>query len=229
MPFRGLGSASPARKNRTRDRHPPAPAGVLSREARVAAAATRPARRLVAQYDVNNTYQYIVNREDTQLAWLAVAIADLGGARADEQTPSPEPRRQRTDAPSDVRGGRPGCAGVRRPLAAARRCDDERASPGHASRDPRRRPSSSSASSSRRSPAIRSCSAGEEKRRAHVSGKSCLSGGLNSQSGWVTPPLLWGRISAIDNPTSSSPAPAYRRFFRISASLSSNQPLHRAS
>jgi hypothetical protein len=36
--------------------------------------------RLVAQYDANNTYQYVINREDTQLSWLASAIAGLGGA-----------------------------------------------------------------------------------------------------------------------------------------------------
>jgi hypothetical protein len=38
------------------------------------------AARLVAQYDANNTYQYIVNREEVQLSWLAAAIAELGGA-----------------------------------------------------------------------------------------------------------------------------------------------------
>jgi hypothetical protein len=35
--------------------------------------------RLVGQYDVNNTYQYIVNREDVQLSWLETAIRELGG------------------------------------------------------------------------------------------------------------------------------------------------------
>jgi hypothetical protein len=35
--------------------------------------------RRVGQYDVNNTYQYIINREDVQLSWLTAAIADLGG------------------------------------------------------------------------------------------------------------------------------------------------------
>jgi hypothetical protein len=35
--------------------------------------------RLVSQYDANNTYQYVVNREETQLAWLRTAIMDLGG------------------------------------------------------------------------------------------------------------------------------------------------------
>ena len=34
--------------------------------------------RLVGQYDANNTYQYIINREETQLSWLAAAIAELG-------------------------------------------------------------------------------------------------------------------------------------------------------
>jgi hypothetical protein len=35
--------------------------------------------RRVTQYDANNTYQYIINREDTQLSWLGRAILDLGG------------------------------------------------------------------------------------------------------------------------------------------------------
>jgi hypothetical protein len=38
--------------------------------------------RLVGQYDVNNTYQYIINREEVQLSWLATAIAELGGTPA---------------------------------------------------------------------------------------------------------------------------------------------------
>ncbi len=35
--------------------------------------------RLVRQYDANNTYQYIINREETQLSWLGHAILELGG------------------------------------------------------------------------------------------------------------------------------------------------------
>ncbi len=35
--------------------------------------------RLVAQYDANNTYQYIINREEAHLSWLSKAIAELGG------------------------------------------------------------------------------------------------------------------------------------------------------
>ena len=41
------------------------------------------AAKLVEQYDINNTYQYIVNREETQLSWLAVAIGELGAAPDD--------------------------------------------------------------------------------------------------------------------------------------------------
>jgi hypothetical protein len=42
------------------------------------------AARLVAQYDANNTYQYIVAREDVQLSWLATALRELGGTPADQ-------------------------------------------------------------------------------------------------------------------------------------------------
>ena len=35
--------------------------------------------RLAGQYDLNNTYQYVIAREDQHLAWLAAAIADSGG------------------------------------------------------------------------------------------------------------------------------------------------------
>ena len=37
------------------------------------------AARHVAQYDANNTYQYIINREETQLSWVARTIVELGG------------------------------------------------------------------------------------------------------------------------------------------------------
>jgi hypothetical protein len=42
------------------------------------------AARLVAQYDANNTYQYIVAREDVQLSWLAKALQELGSTPADQ-------------------------------------------------------------------------------------------------------------------------------------------------
>jgi hypothetical protein len=37
------------------------------------------AARVVRQYDANNTYQYVIGREETQLSWVARAILDLGG------------------------------------------------------------------------------------------------------------------------------------------------------
>ena len=47
------------------------------REAHVAGAA------FVADYDFNNTYQYIIAREDMHLRWLIDAIAELGGSVED--------------------------------------------------------------------------------------------------------------------------------------------------
>ena len=41
------------------------------------------AARVVPQYDANNTYQYIINREETQLSWIAKAIEELGGTVRD--------------------------------------------------------------------------------------------------------------------------------------------------
>jgi hypothetical protein len=36
--------------------------------------------KVVGQYDVNNTYQYIINRDEAHLAWVGKAIADLGAS-----------------------------------------------------------------------------------------------------------------------------------------------------
>jgi len=54
--------------------------------------------RLVGQYDANNTYQYIINREDVQLSWLATAIADLGGQVAAAVDPQREAAGKGADA-----------------------------------------------------------------------------------------------------------------------------------
>jgi hypothetical protein len=35
--------------------------------------------RVVGNYDFNNTYQYVIAREDVQITWLLDAIAELGG------------------------------------------------------------------------------------------------------------------------------------------------------
>jgi hypothetical protein len=42
---------------------------------------------LVPQYDANNTYQYIINRDDVQLTWIAAAIEELGGTVPDVTAP----------------------------------------------------------------------------------------------------------------------------------------------
>ena len=44
--------------------------------------------RLIAQYDVNNTYQYILNRDEVQLSWVAKAIGELGGTLAEQSEPA---------------------------------------------------------------------------------------------------------------------------------------------
>ena len=46
--------------------------------------------RFVYDYDINNTYQYILNREDVHLRWLYDVIAEHGGTAED----APEPQLQ---------------------------------------------------------------------------------------------------------------------------------------
>ena len=48
--------------------------------------------RLIGQYDANNTYQYIINREEAQLTWVSTAIAELGGTVADAAEPVRAPK-----------------------------------------------------------------------------------------------------------------------------------------
>lgn len=46
------------------------------------------AAKHVPHYDFNNTYQYVICREDVQLNWLRDAIADMG--EEPEQLPEPQ-------------------------------------------------------------------------------------------------------------------------------------------
>ena len=55
--------------------------------------------RSVSQYDANNTYQYIINREETELSWVGQAIADLGG---DVPVAGPEPDLGAADTGADA-------------------------------------------------------------------------------------------------------------------------------
>lgn len=43
--------------------------------------------RQVSQYDANNTYQYVISREDRHLSWLDAALAELG--TVSEAVPEP--------------------------------------------------------------------------------------------------------------------------------------------
>jgi hypothetical protein len=47
--------------------------------------------RVIGQYDLNNTYQYIIAREDQHLSWLADAVRDLGGTVPAGQHPETPP------------------------------------------------------------------------------------------------------------------------------------------
>jgi hypothetical protein len=46
----------------------------------------------VADYEVNNTYQYIVGREEVQLQWIRDALLDLGGTVPADVQPTPVPQ-----------------------------------------------------------------------------------------------------------------------------------------
>ena len=45
------------------------------------------AARYVGNYDFNNTYQYIIAREDMHVAWVRDAILDMGGTPDDVSDP----------------------------------------------------------------------------------------------------------------------------------------------
>jgi hypothetical protein len=47
--------------------------------------------RVVSNYDFNNTYQYVIAREETQLSWLQSALAELGLALPQTVPPLPIP------------------------------------------------------------------------------------------------------------------------------------------
>jgi hypothetical protein len=49
------------------------------------------AARVVGHYDFNNTYQYVIAREETHLSWLQSALAEIGSALPDNTLPLPTP------------------------------------------------------------------------------------------------------------------------------------------
>jgi hypothetical protein len=54
--------------------------------------------RVAGQYDLNNTYQYVIAREDQHLGWLASAILDLGGGTVSGDAPPLETPAVKGDA-----------------------------------------------------------------------------------------------------------------------------------
>jgi hypothetical protein len=58
--------------------------------------------RFIGQYDVNNTYQYIINRDDVQLSWLETAINELGGTLAEQNGPQRTVSGNKTEAATQV-------------------------------------------------------------------------------------------------------------------------------
>ena len=52
------------------------------------------AARVVSHYDFNNTYQYVINREETHLQWLQTALAEFGVG-----LPQPSPAAAAPEAP----------------------------------------------------------------------------------------------------------------------------------
>ena len=62
--------------------------------------------RVVSHYDFNNTYQYVINREETHLSWLATALADFDATLppASSGLPTPEaPKKHKKGDPSAFR------------------------------------------------------------------------------------------------------------------------------
>jgi hypothetical protein len=48
--------------------------------------------QVVSHYDFNNTYQYVIAREETHLAWLETALAEYGQPLPPSTAPLPIPR-----------------------------------------------------------------------------------------------------------------------------------------
>lgn len=62
------------------------------------------AARFVADYDFNNTYQYVIAREDVQLNWLRDAITGMGGGLEDVPEPELQSSGKRDDVQARVIG-----------------------------------------------------------------------------------------------------------------------------
>jgi Mn-containing catalase len=59
--------------------------------------------RVVADYEFNNTYQYVIAREEVHVSWLRAAITDLGGQTPTDIKNFPVPSGQSAVLEDDVR------------------------------------------------------------------------------------------------------------------------------
>ena len=57
--------------------------------------------RAVSHYDFNNTYQYVINREEMQLGWLRDALGELGAALPGPAPALPIPKVQKPSKKSE--------------------------------------------------------------------------------------------------------------------------------
>lgn len=60
------------------------------------------AARFVSDYDFNNTYQYVIAREELQLNWLRDAVTDMGGPLPDVPEPQLSPSGKGAQAQTSV-------------------------------------------------------------------------------------------------------------------------------
>jgi hypothetical protein len=60
------------------------------------------AAQFVVDYDFNNAYQYVINREDVHLTWLYDAVVDHGGTTEDAPAPAIEATGKKADAQAAV-------------------------------------------------------------------------------------------------------------------------------
>ena len=58
--------------------------------------------RVVGNYDFNNTYQYIISREETHLQWLQNALAEFGAALPAPASAIPVPAAVKTGKKTDA-------------------------------------------------------------------------------------------------------------------------------
>ena len=58
--------------------------------------------RYVTDYNVNNTYQYVINRDDMHVRWLQDAIVDLGGTPEEQAEPDISPPGKGAEAQRSV-------------------------------------------------------------------------------------------------------------------------------